>query len=36
MYVVGVNLNHPKLIGMLSNVDEEVDNLAYGELRAVS
>jgi hypothetical protein len=35
MYVVGVNLNHPRLIGMLSNVDEEIDNLAYGQLKAV-
>lgn len=35
MYVVGVNLNHPRLIGMLSNVDEEVDNLAYGQLKAI-
>jgi hypothetical protein len=34
-YVVGLNLNHPRLQGMLSDADEALDNLAYGQLKAV-
>lgn len=34
-YVVGVNLNHPRLQGMLTDADETIENLAYGQLRAV-
>ena len=35
-YVVGLNLNHPRLQGMLSDADEALDNLAYGQMKAVS
>lgn len=34
-YVIGVNLNHPRLQGMLTDADEAIDNLAYGQLQAV-
>jgi hypothetical protein len=34
-YVVGINLNHPRLQGMLNDADEAVDNLALGQLKAV-
>jgi len=34
-YVVGLNLNHPRLQGMLTDADEALDNLAYGQLKAV-
>ena len=34
-YVVGLNLNHPRLHGMLSDADEALDNLALGQLQAV-
>lgn len=34
-YVIGVNLNHPRLQGMLTDADEAVDNLAYGQLKVV-
>jgi hypothetical protein len=34
-YVVGVNLNHPRLVGMLSNIDEQLTNLAFGDLQVV-
>jgi hypothetical protein len=35
-YVIGVNLNHPRLLGMLTDADEAIDNLAYGQLKAVT
>jgi len=35
-YVIGVNLNHPRLQGMLTDADDAVDNLAYGQLRAIT
>jgi hypothetical protein len=34
-YVVGVNLNHPRLVGMLTTVDEQLSNLTFGELQVV-
>jgi hypothetical protein len=34
-YVVGLNLNHPRLHGMLSDADEALDNLAYGQMKVV-
>lgn len=34
-YVVGVNLNHPRLVGMLSNIDEQLTSLAFGDLQVV-
>jgi hypothetical protein len=34
-YVIGVDLNHPRLTGMLTDADEAVENLAYGQLKAV-
>lgn len=34
-YVVGINLNHPRLQGMLNDADEAVDNLALGQIKAV-
>ena len=34
-YVVGLNLNHPRLQGMLTDADEALDNLAYGQMKAV-
>lgn len=34
-YVIGVNLNHPRLQGMLTDADEAIDNLALGQLQAV-
>jgi hypothetical protein len=34
-YVVGLNLNHPRLQGMLTDADEKLDNLALGQLKAV-
>ena len=35
-YVVGLNLNHPRLQGMLTDADEALDNLVYGQMKAVS
>lgn len=34
-YVVGLNLNHPRLQGILTDADEALDNLAYGQMKAV-
>jgi len=34
-YVIGLNLNHPRLQGMLSDADEALDNLALGQLQVV-
>lgn len=34
-YVVGLNLNHPRLQGMLTDADEALDNLAYGQMKVV-
>jgi hypothetical protein len=34
-YVIGLNLNHPRLQGMLSDADEALDNLSLGQLQTV-
>jgi hypothetical protein len=34
-YVVGLNLNHPRLQGILTDADEVLDNLALGQLKLV-
>ncbi len=35
-FVVGLNLSHPRLKGMLTDADEALDSLKYDQLRAVS
>lgn len=35
-YVIGVNLTHPRLQGILSDADEALENLALGQLRVVT
>lgn len=35
-YVIGVNLTHPRLQGILSDADEALENLAYGQLKVVT
>lgn len=34
-YVIGINLNHPRLYGILDKADQEVEDLAYGQLKLV-
>lgn len=34
-YVIGVNLTHPRLQGILSDADQAVEDLAYGQLKAI-
>jgi hypothetical protein len=34
-YVIGVNLNHPRLQGILSDADQALEDMAYGQLKAV-
>jgi hypothetical protein len=34
-YVLGLNLNHPKLVGILSDADEIAADLTFGQMRAV-
>lgn len=34
-YVVGVNLNHPRLQGVLDDADQHVSDLTHGQLKAV-
>lgn len=34
-YVVGLNLNHPRLQGILTDADEALDNMAFGQIRGV-
>ena len=34
-YVVGINLNHPRLYGILDRADQQVEDLAYGQLKLV-
>jgi hypothetical protein len=34
-YVVGINLNHPRLQGVLDDAEQSVDNLTYGQVKAV-
>jgi len=35
-WVVGVSLNHPRLIGILDTADQAVDDLAYGQLKLIT
>jgi hypothetical protein len=34
-YVIGVNLNHPRLQGILSDADQAIEDLGYGQLKSV-
>lgn len=34
-YVIGLNLNHPRLQGMLTDADEAIENLTLGQIKAV-
>ena len=34
-YVVGINLNHPRLLGILDDAEQAVTDLTYGQLKAV-
>ena len=34
-YVVGINLNHPRLLGILDDADQSVTDLTYGQFKAV-
>ena len=35
-YVIGVNLVHPRLQGILSDADHAIEDMAYGQLKAVT
>jgi hypothetical protein len=35
-YVIGVNLNHPRLQGILSDADQAFEDMAYGQLKVVT
>lgn len=35
-YVIGVNLAHPRLQGILSDADQAIEDLAYGQLKSVT
>ena len=35
-YVIGVNLTHPRLQGILSDADHAIEDMAYGQLKAVT
>lgn len=34
-YVVGLNLNHPRLQGMLTDADEAIEGLTFGQMKSV-
>jgi hypothetical protein len=34
-YVIGVTLNHPRTMGMLTDADQAIEDMAYGQLKAV-
>jgi len=34
-YVIGINLNHPRLQGILDKENENTDDLAYGQMKAL-
>lgn len=34
-YVVGINLNHPRLMGILDDADQSVSDLTHGQLKVV-
>jgi hypothetical protein len=35
-YVIGINLNNPRTIGMLTDADDAIDNLTLGQLKVVT
>ena len=35
-YVIGVNLTHPRLQGILSDADQAIEDMAYGQLKMVT
>lgn len=35
-YVIGVNLAHPRLQGILSDADQAIENMAYGQLKMIT
>ena len=35
-YVIGVNLTHPRLQGILSDADQAIEDMAYGQLKKIS
>ena len=35
-YVIGVNLTHPRLQGILSDADQAIEDMAYGQLKIVT
>ena len=35
-YVIGVNLTHPRLQGILSDADQAIENMAYGQLKMIT
>jgi hypothetical protein len=35
-YVIGVNLTHPRLQGILSDADQAIEDMAYGQLKVVT
>lgn len=35
-YVVGVNLSHPRLVGILSDLDQAIENASLGKLKSVN
>lgn len=34
-YVIGINLNHPRTQGMLNDADQAIEDMAFGQLKAV-
>lgn len=34
-YVVGVNLNHPRLQGILDDMEQSIDNISYGQMKSI-
>jgi hypothetical protein len=34
-YVIGVNLNHPRTMGILTDADQAIEDMAYGQLKVV-
>lgn len=35
-YVIGVNLTHPRLQGILSDADQAIEDMAYGQLKMIT
>lgn len=34
-YVIGINLSHPRLVGILNDADQAFEDMAYGKLKSV-